>query len=694
MFDSTLLEQPSTPFSVGNNALESNNLIFNNSATLGSDTLLNSTSHDRLLPSINLNVDDYISRNLEQATTLNDRLSSDESAFIASLSSMTKAGTEKLSAQIERDPLTGLSADDSLVNNGDRASSLSALSTPNPTNASGTRVVRGNLRANTFTLQTGFSRTVFSGNGNVDFGRGYTDLLNLSNISSSTVRFNWATMNGGGLVYNPGNGARVFDAMTLNNGQQILFEGIDRIRFADRTINLSVRPNDPYFNSQWNLHMMGVHNAWRFTKGSTGVLVGIQDSGLGTDYNNNIHPDLRSTTIYTDNYQDDFLTSDKSHGTAVQGIIAAKTNNGAGMSGINWNSPVFNIDVLDGDFNDLDLAEATQNMINFTNSRGQKLIVNMSLGGGSRDNVFEQLIANNQNNALFVIASGNDNRNSLSYPAWLAYYYNNVIAVGASWGTNDQYGNAKTPGERISYPSFWGSNYGYGITLMGPSEVISTKATNTFFGSSQFGYYNGQYNFQGSLDIFNGTSAATPNVAGVASLVWSANRNLSATQIKAILSQTAFDLGARGYDYVYGSGFANADAAVRRAMAIARLSAGSNSAFTSGNTLALASLNGGTMSSYSADFASASNIKVDLVPTVAQSFDFSRAIASPKDDTTVLASIELQATPVHSANHDAITGLNNAVQLTGVTQKASRLLVAGLDVYSPLGKNADELMLA
>ena len=76
------------------------------------------------------------------------------------------------------------------------------------------------------------------------------------------------------------------------------------------------------------------------------------------------------------------------------------------------------------------------------------------------------------------------------------------------------------------------------------------------------------FDFYPSIGGFNGTSAATPNVTGVASLVWSANPNLSATQVKQILSQTAYDLSVPGYDTVYGSGFVNADAAVRRAMAL------------------------------------------------------------------------------------------------------------------------------
>ncbi len=431
------------------------------------------------------------------------------------------------------------------------------------------KYIAGNLRANTFSLDSRYDKMIFSGNGNVDYGSGKRDILNLSRISSKSVKFNFANTRGGGVLYNSGKGSRVFDAMTLSNGKKILFEGIETIRFSDRTINLSVKPNDPLFKKQWNLHMMGVHNAWRFTKGSSGVLVGVQDTGLGTNSRGFIHSDLRKTTIYRNNYQDEFFREIRgknygrkftSHGTAVQGIIAAATNNRRGMSGINWNSRVFHIDVLDGNKNDQSKAKATQNMINEANRNGQRLVINMSLGGGSTSSAFEKLIARNQKNALFVIASGNDNRNSISYPARLASRYSNVISVGASWGTRDTRGKLRTPGTRISYPGSWGSNYGDGLTLMAPSEVYTTNARRNSSGNVGFGY----------ATRFNGTSAATPHVTGVASLVWSVNSRLSATQIKSIMSQTAYDLGTRGYDRVYGHGLVNADAAVRRAMALAR----------------------------------------------------------------------------------------------------------------------------
>jgi serine protease len=164
-------------------------------------------------------------------------------------------------------------------------------------------------------------------------------------------------------------------------------------------------------------------------------------------------------------------------------------------------------------------------------------------------------------NVLFVIAAGNRGNlgiEGIASPAVLAKTYQNVMAIGASWGRSDYYGRETTPGTRIEYAGWWGSQYGEGLTLMGPSEVLAREATQSYFGNVSFGY-----DYQ-----FNGTSAAAPNVTGVASLVWSVNGNLSATQVRDILSQTATDLGAAGYDRYYGNGFVNADAAVRRAIAI------------------------------------------------------------------------------------------------------------------------------
>lgn len=422
-------------------------------------------------------------------------------------------------------------------------------------------IVSGTLRADRFSVEPENKFTVISGNGNVDFGKGAKDVLDLSDTFSSNVKFDFASLTEGGVVFNPGNGDRVFDTITLNNGNQILFEGIDTIQFADGAVNLSTTPNDPLFDQQWNLHIMGVHNAWRFTTGSEQVLIGVQDTGLGFNYFDKIHPDLKNVIGYMNNVGDDFSDSNSSHGTAVHSIISANTNNGIGMSGINWNSTVFNIDVLGGDKNDQTLVEATKNMIAEAEENNQNLVINMSLGtatfGVNYHASLAKVIADNPD-VLFVISAGNRGnlgKEGIASPAILAEQYDNVIAVGASWGTEDANGYSREPGQRIEYSGWWGSQYGSGLTLMGPSEVVSARASDSGWG----GHFNYQTNF-------NGTSASAPNVAGVASLVWSANENLTAANIKQILSETAYDLGSSGYDMYYGHGFVNADAAVRRAL--------------------------------------------------------------------------------------------------------------------------------
>ncbi len=429
------------------------------------------------------------------------------------------------------------------------------------------------LRADTFTYLPDSTQIVFSGKGNIDFGNGGRDLLDLSAFSSAQVqelnfanfdftKLNFANPNAitknQGVRYDPNDPvnqpfARIFDAISFVDGKQILFEGIDTIKFADTIIDLSIIPNDPLFNQQWNLHVMSIQNAWRLTTGSDQVLVGIEDTGLGIDSNGSLHPDLRIPSYFDNNYFDEW--SNFSHGTLVEGAIAATSNNGIGIAGINWNSPVMHIDVIGGNQGDYDLVGATQALINQAN--GKPLVINLSLSGGYSE-ALEQLIANNQNNVLFVMAAGNGNKNTVSSPANLASKYNNVIAVGASWGIQDADGNAKTPGDRISYENWWGSNYGDGLTLMAPSEYPSTNGNRNQSGKFDFDYRSN----------FNGTSASTPNITGVASLVWSVNTAMTATQIRSILAETAYDLGNAGYDTTYGYGLVNADAAIRRALAV------------------------------------------------------------------------------------------------------------------------------
>lgn len=95
------------------------------------------------------------------------------------------------------------------------------------------------------------------------------------------------------------------------------------------------------------------------------------------------------------------------------------------------------------------------------------------------------------------------------------------------------------------------SNFGPSLTLMAATD---SPAMDKF----------------GKMNYFNGTSAANPNMAGIASLVWSVNTSLNGRQLRQVLIDTAMDLGTAGKDNNFGNGLVNADGAVRRALALSR----------------------------------------------------------------------------------------------------------------------------
>ena len=126
--------------------------------------------------------------------------------------------------------------------------------------------------------------------------------------------------------------------------------------------------------------------------------------------------------------------------------------------------------------------------------------------------------------------------------------YENLASVGAltSYGTS-KWVNGLSNAVGVDRAGY--SNYGKDLTLMAATNVPSI-------------------NKYGDRVFFGGTSAANPNLAAIASLVWSVNPNLTAIEVRQILTDTAMDLGVVGRDDPYGYGLVDADAAVRRACAM------------------------------------------------------------------------------------------------------------------------------
>jgi hypothetical protein len=70
--------------------------------------------------------------------------------------------------------------------------------------------------------------------------------------------------------------------------------------------------------------------------------------------------------------------------------------------------------------------------------------------------------------------------------------------------------------------------------------------------------------------ILNGTSMASPIVAGLAGLIKSVRPDMTPAEIEGVITATAVDVGAGGRDPQFGAGIINADAAVRAALAYVR----------------------------------------------------------------------------------------------------------------------------
>ena len=124
--------------------------------------------------------------------------------------------------------------------------------------------------------------------------------------------------------------------------------------------------------------------------------------------------------------------------------------------------------------------------------------------------------------------------NEYRYPA----SYNSVLAVSAVNYTNGKY--------TIS-PA---STYNNRIDLAGPGSGLYTLSSSSNTAASTAG----------------ASSAATPYVAGIAALIFQINPDITAAQCAHILTSTATDAGARGYDTHYGYGIINPLKAVQKAV--------------------------------------------------------------------------------------------------------------------------------
>lgn len=284
-----------------------------------------------------------------------------------------------------------------------------------------------------------------------------------------------------------------------------------------------------------------------------GVKVAVLDSGVNFnhfDLRDNF--DLAANELGYDFVSDDFFPEDVyGHGTHVAGILAAASN-GFGVVGVAPNAQIVALKVLDdnGEGTASRIIEALQWIQNYNAAHPDSpiRITNNSYGTGSNSSQLEaafDVLASS--GVLHIGSAGNEgsaagNGNNVSYPA----RYESVVAVAALDKNN----------LRASF-----SSTGSDVEIAAPGvAVLSTWKDSTNFAGPQpfsFAGYPGEYFIEA-----NGTSMASPHVAGVAALLMASDANYTAEAVRKKINGTALDLGEIGKDKLYGYGLVDASSAL------------------------------------------------------------------------------------------------------------------------------------
>lgn len=339
--------------------------------------------------------------------------------------------------------------------------------------------------------------------------------------------------------------------------------------------------DDTAFDEQWPLAQINAPLAWDITTGTKSgggdIVIAILDTGVLVD-----HPDLQDNKLVSgydfvrniqssgdgngldSNPNDPGVANNYAfHGTHVAGIAAATSNNALGMTGVSWDAKIMPVRVLDinGTGSSYSMIQGLRYAARLSNDSGTLPaqaadVINLSLGStfDAQSAPAEQELFNQIYSAgiSVVAAAGNSASSTPFYPA----SYPTVISVSAT-----------DIGEKLAPYS----NFGNNIDVAAPGGIRSI-----FLGSDNPVLSLGASYTNGLFDSYNlngkqGTSMASPHVAGVIALMKAVYPQLTAQQVTNLLGNGLLtnDLAPEGKDSAFGYGLIDALKAVNEAQKLA-----------------------------------------------------------------------------------------------------------------------------
>lgn len=299
----------------------------------------------------------------------------------------------------------------------------------------------------------------------------------------------------------------------------------------------------------WHLETVKVPSAWNLLEQESSrvnnVPIGILEAGIYRD-----HEDIRITQAADQN----LVTQE--HGTEVTGVAGAIADNEKGLTGIAKDSEIFFYGFVrqESEFEDKNRTSWTipstryEDGINDLLKSGCRSI-NLSFGGFSQDDQYAEdhgqyyadvicrFIHTYGKKFMLVQSAGNDGKNA-KYNAFFCSVteetvraaikrlnYGNEMTVEDVMGAKMIVGAADKKEKKGKYQLADFSNYGENVDICAPGVDIYTSKKAESADKSKYA-------------SVQGTSFSAPMVTAIAGLVWSANNDLTATQVKDILIST------------------------------------------------------------------------------------------------------------------------------------------------------------